>query len=131
MDLALGIYIEQEAKKEDGEKMIVEILKKHQKEIKECQENCDHPKDNIKINIDSSMCGRGSRWPHIVVVCQKCGLTLLYMGINPRFYEKTAEMFRTMDEIIIPNRFVERFRITRFNSAIGDSKYRLNKNWGK
>jgi len=80
-----------------------QMEKRHRQEKQDLMKNCNHPKSMITVYIDSSYCGRGSLYPHIVITCKKCNKRRTLMGITPSWYGKKREVFKPFGPIDIPD----------------------------
>jgi hypothetical protein len=80
------------------EKSILTLIKEHQQEIKALQESCPHPKERIRIYKDNSVVGKGSRFPSLHIICQRCGKKKIVFDYDVSAFEMNPENFRTLEK---------------------------------
>ena len=82
---------------------ILSMIRRHEREIKKLQDDCKHPKDSIKLDLDHSQIGRGSSVPGISATCKECGLARIWHGVDKAYFKLNTERFRTLGDIELPD----------------------------
>jgi len=82
---------------------IKDLLKRQEQERNEFIESCTHPKDMIKKKINHEYEGRGTRFPDIEVVCQRCSKMVTYKNVNDE--KKALGLLDTLEEVALPPEF--------------------------
>lgn len=62
---------------------LLELWRKHRKEIDDLRKSCKHDKKFIIKRTDSSQVGCGSVYPSIHITCTNCGCQKIIFGLLP------------------------------------------------
>ena len=116
---------------------VLDVLKRHKDDLVALQKKCEHLKEHIKIAVDYSCCGRGTACPCIEVVCQVCGISVVYVGIQDNFIKWQFENFRTIVNAKkwfagIPKKHKEGLAsVSNLRYGVSAAEHKLQPDWGK